>query len=298
MKIRKKTTKTQRFIIFFVIFVIFVSLWFSLSVFSLELRAETVKAAHVEAELVSEVESIQPGQPFWVALRLKMEEHWHTYWQNPGDSGLATKIAWNLPEGFRAEPIQWPFPEKIEDPPLVSFGYYGEVYLLVKIHPPASLPVEKPVTLAATGNWLVCKEICLPGRAQLKIELPIKNEVPRVNPKWADGFAASRAKLPLESSDWKISAAIKNDLIVISTIAPKEYRGELSSLLFFPAQGGIIDYASEQKLKKTTDGYMIELKRSEFSTELPTSLKGILFSPQGWRGAGSEKALIVDVPLK
>src|SRR5206468_8787492 len=111
--------------------------------FSSRLLAEPVKAAHVEAELVSEVASIQPGQPFWVALRLKMEEHWHTYWQNPGDSGLASKITWNLPEGFSADPIKWPYPERIEAQPLVSFGYSGEVFLLVKIHPPASLPVGK-----------------------------------------------------------------------------------------------------------------------------------------------------------
>src|SRR6185369_1520698 len=119
MKSEKITTKTQRHKDFFkslCALCVFVVLF---SLFSLELRAETLKAAHVEAELVSEVESIQPGQPFWVALRLKMEDHWHTYWQNPGDSGLATKIIWNLPEGFRAESIQWPYPEKIEAPPLV-----------------------------------------------------------------------------------------------------------------------------------------------------------------------------------
>src|SRR5690349_11855167 len=100
MKRKKITTKAQRQKDFFKFFCSLCAFVVFFSLFSPKLRAETIKAAHVDAELVSEVESIQPGQPFWVALRLKMEEHWHTYWQNPGDSGLATKITWNLPEGF------------------------------------------------------------------------------------------------------------------------------------------------------------------------------------------------------
>jgi thiol:disulfide interchange protein len=262
---------------------------------SARLSAETVKPENVEAELVSEVESIQAGQPFWVALRLKMEEHWHTYWQNPGDSGLATKIKWDLPEGFRADPIQWPYPEKIEAPPLVSFGYSGEVFLLVKIYPSTSLPDGKPVTLAAKADWLECKEICLPGSAQLKIRLPVKNEIPKIDGKWAGKFAESRAKLPLSTSDWRLSAAAKDDHIIIRATPPQDYKGDLSNVIFFPIQSGLINYAAEQKLNKASEGYVIELERSEFSTEPPTQIQGVLFSPQGWRGANSELALTVDV---
>jgi len=68
--------------------------------------ARPVQTDHVESELISEVAAIQPGVPFTVGLRMKMDEHWHTYWLNPGDSGLATTIAWTLPEGFRAGDIR------------------------------------------------------------------------------------------------------------------------------------------------------------------------------------------------
>ncbi len=67
----------------------------------------------VQAELLAEPASIVPGQPFWVAVRLRMKAGWHTYWRNPGDSGEATTIAWQLPSGFEAGPIVWPAPSRL-----------------------------------------------------------------------------------------------------------------------------------------------------------------------------------------
>ncbi|NIP43185.1 MAG: thiol:disulfide interchange protein, partial [candidate division Zixibacteria bacterium] len=87
------------------------------------LKAEPVRIGHLRAELVSEVESIKPGEPFWVALHFIMDEHWHVYWQNPGDAGLPPRIEWELPAGFRAGETQWPYPERFDVPPLTSFGY-------------------------------------------------------------------------------------------------------------------------------------------------------------------------------
>src|SRR5687767_14103530 len=51
-----------------------------------------------------------------------------------------------LPPGFEAGPIQWPYPERIELPPLVSFGYEGEAALLVRTTPTRDLNMGKRVT--------------------------------------------------------------------------------------------------------------------------------------------------------
>ena len=139
------------------------------------LWAAPVKDKHVSAELISEVASINPGQPFLVALKLVHDEHWHTYWINDGDSGLPTAIRWELPEGFTAGPIQWPYPQRIEMPPLVSFGYENEAWLLVEITPPENI-ASGSVTLNARASWLMCKEVCIPGRVTLSLTLPVGNE--------------------------------------------------------------------------------------------------------------------------
>jgi len=95
------------------------------------LLSAPMKPGNTEAELIAEYESIRAGKPFTVALRLRMDDHWHTYWKNPGDSGLPTTIDWKLPKGFRAGAIQWPFPQRINVGRLTSYGYEGEVLLLV-----------------------------------------------------------------------------------------------------------------------------------------------------------------------
>lgn len=159
---------------------------------SLSHALPTVKD-HVEAELVAEVRSVQPGVPFWVALRLKMDPGWHTYYKEPGDSGIPTAIRWTLPQGFKAGEIQWPQPRTIEMPPLVNYGYEGEVFLLTEITPPKNLKLGTSVPLKARADWLVCRETCIPGRADMELILPVKNETPVLDPRWSESFVNTRA---------------------------------------------------------------------------------------------------------
>ena len=80
-----------------------------------------------------------PGEPLTVALRLAIAKGWHTYWRNPGDSGLPTTLAWKLPAGVAAGPIEWPAPRALPVGPLVNYGYEGEVLHLVTLTPTGRL---------------------------------------------------------------------------------------------------------------------------------------------------------------
>ena len=112
------------------------------------LAASTFKTEHVEAELVTDDASAVPGKPTLVGLKLRMAQEWHTYWKNPGDSGLPTKIKWTLPEGWKAGEIQWPYPQPLPVGPLMNYGYDDEVVLLSELTPPANAP-EGPASLKA-----------------------------------------------------------------------------------------------------------------------------------------------------
>src|SRR5262245_320707 len=101
--------------------------WLVAAVIGSVANASPVKTPHVEAELVSENAAIAPGQATTVALRLRIEDGWHTYWRNPGDSGLPTTLDWKLPPGVRAGAIEWPAPTAIDVGPLVNYGYEGTV---------------------------------------------------------------------------------------------------------------------------------------------------------------------------
>ena len=126
----------------------------------------------VKADLLAEPASIAPGQTFWVGVRLRMKEHWHTYWRNPGDSGEATSITWELPPGFTAGAIHWPTPTRIPVGPLANYGYDGETTLLAQITAPANLAPSAEVPINAHVTWLVCEKECIPGEVRLSLTLP------------------------------------------------------------------------------------------------------------------------------
>src|SRR5262245_9211909 len=86
--------------------------------------ADVTKTDNVEARLVSERIGLVPGKTAWLALHFKIRPGWHTYWLNPGDAGEKTDIAWTLPPGFLAGAIEWPAPERLEEPGnIVIYGY-------------------------------------------------------------------------------------------------------------------------------------------------------------------------------
>ncbi|MGH8172626.1 MAG: protein-disulfide reductase DsbD domain-containing protein, partial [Rhodanobacteraceae bacterium] len=99
--------------------------------------AKAVQGDHVSAELVGEHLALVPGQSMQVGLLLRHEPHWHTYWTNPGDSGLPTTIEWNLPPGFHAQDIAWPVPKRFDVGGLYNFGYDDALLLPIAIDVPA-----------------------------------------------------------------------------------------------------------------------------------------------------------------
>ena len=91
----------------------------------------------VKAELLADTNAIVPGKPFTVGLLLHMVPDWHTYWKFPGDAGIPTEMKWNLPPGWKVDPIQWPIPLKLDEPGDIQiYGYHDEVLLMQQITPP------------------------------------------------------------------------------------------------------------------------------------------------------------------
>src|SRR5438046_10750530 len=105
----------------------------------------------VTARLVPELAAVAPGATLWVDLHLDIAPGWHTYWRNPGDSGLPTEIAWELPAGFSAGEAAWPTPERFVVGAIGNYGYQGAADLLVPITAPADLQPGDTVHIAANA---------------------------------------------------------------------------------------------------------------------------------------------------
>lgn len=259
------------------------------------LFADTDSSEPVHARLVAEEASIQPGRPFWVGVELKMEKGWDTYWVNPGDSGFPTQVNWRLPEGWRAGPLQWPYPEKFATESLVGFGYTDSAVLLTQIFPGSHLPAGEKVTLMADVNWVACKEQCIPGSAKLSLTLPVKEQVPEKNGSSLMTFAQARALLPQTLSEDKgsLTVAAQAEEIVLSF---KSVAGrEIEEALFIPEHSEIVDYAAPQLLKKGAEGYKLNIKRAHADGENPVHVKGVLLLSE--KGSAIKRAIQIDNDL-
>jgi thiol:disulfide interchange protein len=224
------------------------------------LSGSTVATDNVKARLVSEVESVGPGQVFWVALELNIRDGWHTYWRNPGDSGEPTKLAWQLPPGFTAGDIVWTTPHRFEIAPLVNYGYAKHAMHLVQIAAPKDLKAGAPVALTAKASWLVCSDVCIPEGADLQLSLPAAAQAGGIDPKESSLFTAARSELP-SAQPAPISARIAGDQLVVTL--GHEWGATLSqikSLSFFPYDEGGIEYATPQKLTRAKDGVELAMK--------------------------------------
>ncbi|MEY4940100.1 MAG: hypothetical protein RIQ93_1835, partial [Verrucomicrobiota bacterium] len=155
--------------------------------FNARVAAAVPRPSQVKASLVAADATAQPGQPLTVALRLVHNPRWHTYWVNPG-TGLPTALAWKLPEGWTAGPIQWPAPHVIKDRTgeIVGNGFEGEIFLPVTLNPPAGLAAGSTVTLHARADWLMCEDVCIPGNAEVTLTLPVAANAAKPDAEWGE----------------------------------------------------------------------------------------------------------------
>jgi thiol:disulfide interchange protein DsbD len=246
--------------------------------------AAPVRTPNVEAELVAERTALTPGRPLTVALRMKMREGWHTYWLNPGDSGLPTTLDWKLPPGVTAGPLVWPAPHALPAGPLINYGYEGEVFHLVELAPAATLATGVPVTLNARADWLVCKETCIPEGADLTLTLPVA-AASEIDPTWGARIAATRAALPQPLEGWRASAR-GNGATVALTLAPPPGTKDPGTLFFFPFAEAKIEPSAPQKLTRDGDAFVLTLPVASTLSGEFGRLAGVITAAGGFSAAG------------
>ena len=238
-------------------------------------QSSVVKTDNVRTELLAEVSQVKPGEPFWVALRQTIKPHWHTYWKNPGDSGLPTEIAWTLPAGAKADPIVWPAPTLIDVSGVINYGFQDDILLLVRITPPAD--VTGTLALKADANWLVCDDVCIPEEGKLALDLPVGAAATPADAATRALFDKARRAVPVESP-WpaRFGLAKSGDptlLVDAKGLKP----GTIRDVYFFPAEWGPVASMAKQSASVTAEGIRIPLKKGDAkATTAPASIAGTL----------------------
>jgi DsbC/DsbD-like thiol-disulfide interchange protein len=240
---------------------------------------------HVKLELVSEQDAMVPGKDLWLGFRFDLQDEWHIYWINPGDSGEAPRIEWQLPAGFEAGAIQWPYPERLSTPPFADYGYEHQVLLMASVRPPAQVREAETQKIAARVRYLVCRDICIPGQTQLELSLRAKSSA-AASPA-GELFRAAKARLPRPAPPrWKISAASIGDEFVLDLKTAQSAKAPQ----FFPLHAEQIENAAPQAVTAFPGSIRLHLKKSKHLLKSIPRLEGVLVFASG-------KAYLVDVPV-
>lgn len=134
--------------------------------------SEWVNSGHLESRLVLAHSALVPGEKTWLALDVKMEDGWHIYWQNAGESGLPPAVELAKPEGISTGPIHWPTPIKFETEGIVNYGYHGQTQLLIPLDVSKDIQASS-ATVQAKVDYLVCENVCVPEFVELSVVLPV-----------------------------------------------------------------------------------------------------------------------------
>jgi thiol:disulfide interchange protein len=231
----------------------------------------SVQAPHLKVSLVSEVTAVEPGMPAHLGLLFDLEQGWHVYWLNAGDSGEPPSVKWMLPAGFSAGALEFPAPKRLPLGPLMDFGYEHQVLL------PTKLTVEQQAKggfVGADVTWLVCRQSCIPGKAHLGLTLPSgTTALSPAAPLFASTLSAlprplpSNARAAFQPSPQGLSLAITG----LSGVANAQ---------FFPAEQSVIANAAPQPVSAVGGGSVIDLKKED-GAKTPAALKGLLVLANG-----------------
>ena len=227
-----------------------------LLLFSFFGSAEIVDTGHARISLIKDHSDFVPGTSINIGLKVSMDKGWHTYWRNPGDSGGPIVIDWDLPKGFSVSDIKWPLPEKIEYPPLMTYGYEDFVIYPMVLSIPADYSDDY---FEMVADILICADVCIPESGKISSNL-LDIESDSLIYEWLESIPSKSLPITTSLND--------NNLEIRFT-----FDKEIKEIYFFPDENNSIDYSSKQNFYKKDDDYFLSIKL--FNDELQ-NVSGVL----------------------
>jgi thiol:disulfide interchange protein DsbD len=244
--------------------------------------SSVVTTSEVRAELLAHApQGLAAGQPLWLGLQITHQPEWHTYWKNPGDSGLPTVLEWTLPAGVTAGEIAWPTPKKIPIGNLANYGYEGTVLLPVPLTVAPGFKDEQ-LSVRLKASWLVCRRECIPQEGEFVLNVPARSSYA------AQGaaFEAARKASPqaLAGGSGQATPEDKNVRVSVTGL-PSNLHGK--ALEFFPETFGVTEPAGVITQGWQGGVWTAQVPLSALRSESPTLLPVVLALANGSQGAQS-----------
>lgn len=243
---------------------------------------EAVRTGHATSRLIAEESAAVPGETLWVALAQELDEGWHVYWKNPGDSGLPLYLNWSLPAGYEAGEIGYPLPHRLPLGPLTNFGHEGSPTFLVPIDVPASAEPGTTATFDVVAEWLICLDVCIPESAQLSLTIPVAESASEI-PGQTGRIQAAKSALP---RDLGLDARFADTGDGIALRIEGAPAGEA---FFYPAVGGMVEPSAPQPAARENGTLFIGLAPGiDYQVEPPAELEGVIVFDMDGQEVGVE----------
>lgn len=257
--------------------------------FSIILSAQSV-TGEAKADIILDSFDIEKDSVIQAGILVTLEDGWHVYWRNSGDSGMPTSFEFDFSDGIKVTEIQWPVPKIFEFEGYASYGYEDKVLFPFKLIL-SKENYDKPFLINVKLKSLICKDVCKPYNDELKIEIDLNQSIVSssdIN----EIFKQTFENLPEENKIFSISAKDFSDKILLTLNSDRINFSKLSNVHFIPYENGIFKNSLNQKFTRNKNSIELSVEYDQFRTKTPESIEGLLIlnilTEEGMRQIGYE----------
>ncbi len=244
----------------------------------------------VKIQALSEKSHLVAGETNWIGLVFNTSRDWHIYWRNPGNGMPTTWKLTEAPDGIELGDAVWPLPERYETEFGLDFVHHGRVFVMIPIDVDASVAKQGEVTIEIEAKWLVCKDICVPGKATASITLPVTSDPAKAAPaRAAKAFKDTREAAPKVVEELKDEAIEANVGDVVTITKPGA-----TELTFYPYENDEGVYPNEPKKDLMKKGDTLTIRYYDGDLELAQEIKGVLVVMTG----DKEERFEITIPIR
>ena len=236
-------------------------------------QSDAVDTGKVLAQLVSTHDSVMPGETFHVALKTTLDDHWHTYWRNPGESGEPVQIQWTHADSLSAGDITWPLPDTIATGPIINYGFEGVPYFPVEFTLSRDALIGESLEISANVYYLVCYDVCIPEQAELNLFITVgETQTDVLNKAGIDNAVLDAPKRGAAKGGIELSGT---DVTMTVNGLPEGV--DLSEAYFFPNDQGYIIPSAPQGVSVGSNGVTLKTQADYLWEDgAPETLEGVI----------------------
>ncbi len=273
-----------------------IAVW--LAPFARAAESAAVKSGRAVAQLVTSYDTVEPGQDIYIALSMRLEPHWHTYWRNAGGPGEPAELHWDIPDTTSIGDIIWPLPQTVSTGPLINYAFEDRLLLPMPMHIAKDAQLGEELTIKAQATYLVCYQICLPEMANLSLTLRVGEAVK--DERWSGNIERTIKRAP-KPEGLEASAVLKNNFLTLDIGGGKLDFAALKNPYFFPYEQDLIDASAPQDILSAERGVRINLTPSFGLADGIENIPGVLAfeekTENGWVRRGIEVSAIADAKV-